>query len=49
MKLIISGVSGVFVWDFNLIKSKYFVTRVRQLNTLFVFISFFFFLFFLFE
>ena len=30
--------SGVFDWDFNLITSKVFVTCVRQLNTMFVFI-----------
>ena len=33
-------ISGVFVWDFNLILSKFFVTCVRQLNTIFVFIFF---------
>ena len=31
-------ISGVFDWDFNLIFSKVFVTCVRQLNTIFVFI-----------
>ena len=31
-------ISGVFGWDFNLILSKVFVTCVRQLNTIFVFI-----------
>ena len=37
----ISGVNG---WDFNLILSKVFVTCVRQLNTIFVFIQFSFFM-----
>ena len=32
-------ISDVFGWDFNLISSKVFVTYVRQLNTIFVFIS----------
>ena len=31
-------ISGVCGWDFNLITSKVFVTCVRQLNTIFVFI-----------
>ena len=33
-----SCISGVFAWDFNLILSKVFVTCVRHLNTIFVFI-----------
>ena len=31
-------ISGVCVWDFNLITSIVFVTCVRQLNTIFGFI-----------
>ena len=34
-------ISGVFGWEFNLILSKVFVTCVRQLNTIFVFIYLF--------
>ena len=37
-------ISDVFGWDFNLILSKVFVTCVRQLNTIFVFIYFSFFM-----
>ena len=33
-----NDISGVCGWDFNLITSKVFVTFVRQLNTIFVFI-----------
>ena len=31
-------ISGVFGWDFNLMFSKVFITCVRQLHTIFVFI-----------
>ena len=36
--------SGVFGWDLNFILSKVFVTCVRQLNTILVFIEFSFFM-----
>ena len=36
------GISGVCGWDFNFITSKVFVTCVRQLNTLFIYLFFFF-------
>ena len=35
------GISGVCGWDFNFITSKVFVTCVRQLNTLFIYLFFF--------
>ena len=37
-------ISDVFGWDFTLILSKGFVKCVRQLNTIFVFIEFSFFM-----
>ena len=37
-------ISGVFGWDFGLVLSKVFVACVRQLNTIFVFIYFSFFM-----